>query len=219
MRTVQAIGILTAMLVCTFGCGSKDAAETKTQKPATAKTAPVSKAAPAAKKAAASSAARSWNFAQLQQDEWEWGFPNPPVAKVEDGARYFMAIKEQPGPQLHNVPVDAKAISQVRVTMSLAKDLGKGKTEPATFPRLDFFYGNRDTAKDPKWPFDVKDVARLQPVSGQKDVFQAKLDPAANWKGELKDFFVDVFVPELTKEEQAGGVKYAVTFTKIELLK
>ena len=61
-------------------------------------------------------------------------------------------------------------------------------------------------------------MASFKSVPGENNVFVAEPSPGANWNGELKDFFIDVFVPDLTKEEQDLGIKYGVTVSTIEFL-
>lgn len=210
---------------------SKSAAKPAATKPAPAKAAPAkeepAKAAPAedAKKPASAPAAvpsikviKSWDFKALPQDKWEWYFPGGTPAKTVRGA-YYTVTKDGPGLQFRDQTVDVTDVTHVRIKMLLTQLAADSSSKVVPLKALHFFFNPADSKPaDPKWPFDNKHSVTLRPVKGEPNVFVGELLGREDWKGTMKDFFFNVCVPELSKEDLDKGVKYGVATVFVEFV-
>jgi hypothetical protein len=235
MRFVKVFSLIIAVLVFSFGCGSQDStsAEAKSPpakaQPASAKPKPApaqpDRARPAPKTAPGSpqpspapQAAKAWDFAKLAKDKWEWTFPGNTPAQTDSGAYYFTQATS-PGPVLRNATIDAAAVTDVRVKMTLIRDEGNGVTKCAPFNLLVLYFSRtNENAPNKNWPFADKRSVVLNGVPGQPSLFEAKLAGHPDWAGTMQNFFIDVHVPDLSKADLNKGVKYGVLTSRIEFL-
>ena len=150
---------------------------------------------------------QSWNFAQLDQSQWQWAFPEPALPQAEG------AVVRLSGSgtlvRLSDANFEAGDVSAVAVTLSVGQTT---QSDSAALPvKLSLLWARDQdlTPTNQGWPFDLRRQKWFQPDAAQH---LARAAEAQTWRGVIRDLAINIYLPE------EGQDLYEVTIHRIDLL-
>ncbi len=159
---------------------------------------------------------RSWDFARLQPEAWEWTFPSTRPLESSHGAAYI-AHGSDWGPSIGGLGLDAREVDKVRVTARIV-DIATGRELPLN---LELAWARAEDISQPEgtWtpapartcPFQMLDHGDPQRATAQ--MAQWKEWASREWNGTVDAMRIRV---RATPSSEQG---YRVEISKIEFLK
>ena len=163
---------------------------------------------------------RSWDFATLSKEQWEWQFPEQGLRKTKLGAQY-RTWNKQPGPRWFPDDLSADQVSAIRLHIGVWKNAPAGYILKVTTlpqePRL--LWANPDDLKEGQDLFFVRDkrVPFRRVDAKNPSLWEARVKGHKTWHGKIAGMYVAVPVPkDLDKKTEPP---YNVVVRRIEFMK
>lgn len=150
---------------------------------------PADAAGPAKKPAPVRPIVKSWDFAKLEQPQWEWLALNPNPQKSPFGL--FIGLDgEKPVLRLSNAGIDSQAVDLVKVTVRVGND--EANRLPPEKVVLYWTNAAQLADADPKWPFQQGRHVPLTQTKNDPFVWTAQVAKHPEWNGKLQEFFISI---------------------------
>jgi hypothetical protein len=164
---------------------------------------------------------KSWNFAKLDKEKWDWTFPGGKPQKAPGGA-FYVTRKSGPGFQLNlgDAPMNCADATVVRIEVELTQQ--KPGADKATdvavagYPILYWVSPERAATVKDAWPFDNDHrIGLVRPNPKTPNVWESRLTRNPAWKDKVQRVMISIPTPDGTPDYQP----YNVIVKKIEFLK
>ncbi|HOV75648.1 MAG TPA: hypothetical protein P5318_15025 [Candidatus Hydrogenedentes bacterium] len=211
-------GFLVVMALCIGGCGgapsvpnvpaapAKPLAETSSpEKPLPSAMPAAAKAAPVADLPAAE--LKTWHFAELPPDQWQWNFTGGSKNQQSSGAVYTQNAQAEGWLNLRNAGIEADNVGSIRISCHWRDQEDAEKMSKEIPPREVTVFWARTSEMPPEgqWPYANERAVALNPDPANPYLFSGTLRGRKNWDGTIASIGIKiVFDPPESKPGAMG---------------